>query len=78
MATLAGFLAGSLVILWPWQLVQSVIIDRHGEARSVGALPISPARFAAELGDPQLLLCGIGALVGIVVVAGLALARARV
>jgi putative membrane protein len=78
MATLAGFLAGSLVILWPWQLVQSVIIDRHGEARSASSLPISPARFAAELGDPQLLLCGIGALVGIVVVTGLALARARV
>ena len=38
MATLFGFLLGSLIILWPWQVTVSSVLDRHGEMRAVQTL----------------------------------------
>lgn len=78
MAVLSGFLLGSLVILWPWQLVQEVITDRHGSARNVSTIPVSPFEYASSVGDPHYLQCVAGVLLGLVVVLGLSLARRRV
>ncbi len=68
MATLSGFLLGSLVTLWPWQQVVTTVVDRHGDERPVQTVPISPITYAMEQGDSQWLLCGVMALVGIAVV----------
>lgn len=73
MALLTGFLAGSLVALWPWQHTVSTVLDRHGELRPVQQTPIGPWRYAAEGGDPQILACLLAALVG----AGLIMATHR-
>ena len=55
MATLFGFLLGSLVILWPWQISLSSVVDRHGEMRAIQTLPVTPGYFAEQVGDPMLL-----------------------
>ncbi len=57
MATLLGFLVGSLIILWPWQLSVSTVLDRHGDLRDVQTLPVTPVYYAEHVGDPMLLLC---------------------
>ena len=68
MATLFGFLMGSLVILWPWQVTVSSVVDRHGDIRAVQTLPVSPTYYAQQVGDSMLLLCIGGFIVGVVAV----------
>lgn len=68
MATLFGFLLGSLVILWPWQISVSSVVDRHGEMRAVQTLPVTPNDFSEQVGDPMLLLSLVAFVAGIVAV----------
>ena len=67
-ATLFGFLLGSLVILWPWQVTVSSVVDRHGDIRAVQTLPVSPTYYAQQVGDSMLLMCIGGFIVGVVAV----------
>ena len=66
MATLFGFLLGSLVILWPWQVTVSSVVDRHGDIRAVQTLPVSPTYYAQQVGDSLLLMCIGGFIVGVI------------
>lgn len=66
MATLFGFLLGSLVILWPWQVTVSSVVDRHGDIRAVQTLPVSPTYYAQQVGDSMLLMCIGGFIVGVI------------
>ena len=68
MATLFGFLLGSLVILWPWQITVSSVIDRHGDMRAVQTLPVSPIYYAEQVWDSMLLMCIGGFIAGVVAV----------
>lgn len=68
MATLFGFLLGSLVILWPWQVTVTSVVDRHGDIRAVQTLPVSPTYYAQQVGDSMLLMCIGGFIVGVVAV----------
>jgi putative membrane protein len=68
MATLFGFLLGSLVILWPWQVTVSSVRDRHGEMRAVQTFPVTPRHYAEHVGDPMLLLSAVGFIAGIIAV----------
>jgi putative membrane protein len=68
MATLFGFLLGSLAILWPWQVTVSSVVDRHGDIRAVQTLPVSPTYYAQQVGDSMLLMCIGGFIVGVVAV----------
>ena len=77
MATLFGFLAGSLIILWPWQVTVTSVLDRHGEMRPVQTLPVTPGHYAEQVADPMLLLSLLGFIVGIVVVRLLAVLARR-
>lgn len=48
LATLTGFLYGSLVVVWPWKL----------PSQAPGtALPVLPQRYAEAVADPHLLAC---------------------
>lgn len=47
LATLTGFLLGSLLIVWPWKLSSEGGVD----------LPVWPTTFASATGDSQLLIC---------------------
>lgn len=77
MATLFGFLAGSLIILWPWQVTVTSVLDRHGEMRAVQTLPVTPGHYAEQVADPMLLLSLLGFIVGIVLVRLLAVLARR-
>ena len=77
MATLFGFLAGSLIILWPWQVTVTSVLDRHGEMRAVQTLPVTPGHYAEQVADPMLLPSILGFIVGIVVVRLLAVLARR-
>lgn len=68
MAMLLGFLLGSLIILWPWQVTVSSVLDRHGEMRAVQTLPVTPGHYAEQVGDPMLLLSLVGFITGFVAV----------
>ncbi len=68
MATLFGFLLGSLIILWPWQVTVSSVLDRHGEMRAVQTFPVTPEYYAEHVGDPMLLLSTVGFIAGIIAV----------
>ena len=68
MATLFGFLLGSLIILWPWQVTVSSVLDRHGEMRAVQTLPVTPGHYGEHVGDPMLLLSAMGFIGGTVAV----------
>jgi putative membrane protein len=68
MATLFGFLLGSLIVLWPWQVTVSSVVDRHGDIRAVQTLPVSPTYYAQQVGDSMLLMCIGGFIVGVVAV----------
>ena len=59
MAALTGFLFGSLLVVWPWKLA---------DADSTQSVPISPARYGLEVGDSQLLLCGVLATAALLLV----------
>ena len=58
MATLTGFLFGSLVVVWPWKRVLSWVEDSHGQPRPVQQVPVAPTDFQAYSGqEPQLMAC---------------------
>ena len=71
MALLVGFMAGSLIKLWPWQQIVVYVINDSGESKPVVTTPISPWQFAESTGDPAMtgwaiatMLCGVAAVVG--------------
>jgi putative membrane protein len=49
LATLTGFLVGSLLVVWPWKLPRQV-----GEEL---LMPVLPAAYAAAAGDPRIVTC---------------------
>jgi putative membrane protein len=59
LATLTGFLFGSLLVVWPWKLAP---------ADHLVAQPVSPMRYAQALGDSQLLACVLLMSVGAIAV----------
>lgn len=64
-ASLTGFLFGSLVVVWPWKYVLSWVTDRHGSLKPVQQLPVLPNEFFARTGDePLVIVCLLLALSG--------------
>ena len=63
MATLAGFLLGSLRKVWPWKQVTKTMVDAHGE--------VIPVAFRNTMPNEQVALAFGLMLVGAVIVAGL-------
>ncbi len=58
MATLTGFLFGSLVVVWPWKRVLTWYTGSDGTARAAQQWPVSPSEFHSITGmDPALFLC---------------------
>jgi hypothetical protein len=50
LATLTGFLLGSLLVVWPWKLPRSADPDAL-------SAPVSPSLYAVQAGDAQFLAC---------------------
>jgi putative membrane protein len=69
MATLTGFLFGSLMIVWPWKEVTQWIAGSHGQLKPAQQIPISPNEYLALSGqDPQIALCVGLMVVGVALV----------
>jgi putative membrane protein len=65
MATLTGFLFGSLAVVWPWKRVLSWVPDSHGEPKAVQQVPVLPSQYMDLYGqDPTVILCVVLMLVG--------------
>ncbi len=50
MATLIGFLVGSLNVTWPWKRVVETVIDRHGEVLPVLQANVFPGAYSSLTG----------------------------
>lgn len=59
LATLTGFLCGSLLVVWPWKL--PVTVGDH-------AYPAWPSTYAAQVGDPQWLAAALLMVLGLIAV----------
>ena len=66
-ATLIGFLVGSLNVTWPWKQALSTMIDRHGEIVVVQTANILPGSYQSLTGSsPEVfwaICCAVGGLI---------------
>jgi len=68
-ALLAGFIAGSLYLVWPWKEVLSVYTDSHGIDKPLTQANVLPARFELITGQSsELVACVLLMILGLVVV----------
>lgn len=71
LATLIGFLVGSLYVTWPWKEVLKTTLDRHGETVVLQQASVSPSHFAQLTGnDPMIVAAIVCALAGVLLVVG--------
>jgi len=71
-ATMCGFLVGSLNIIWPWKQVIESVTSQSGKTLILASQNLLPHQFA-QLGgqDPQMVLCVMTFLLGLMLVLGL-------
>ena len=86
LALLTGFMLGSLYKLWPWRVVAEylrdaegrLVLDDVGEARIISEVPVGPATYALDSGEPAYVgAVVVAVLAGAAVVFGLSLAENR-
>ncbi|WP_348772710.1 DUF368 domain-containing protein [Pseudoalteromonas sp. MMG005] len=71
-ALLAGFLLGSLNLLWPWKVVVSTYISSSGAEKPLNQQNISPLDYANLVGqEPQTWLCVGLAILGLMLILGI-------
>jgi putative membrane protein len=67
-ATMSGFLLGSLSIIWPWKNISAKVISSETEL-AVGAQNILPQNYLAAVGqEPYLLSSSLAFVAGLVMV----------
>ena len=78
LATLIGFLVGSLYVTWPWKEVLATTQDRHGKTIVLQQASISPEHFASITGSDAMVLGALlAALGGVLLVVGTEFIAAR-
>lgn len=71
-ATMCGFLVGSLNIIWPWKLVVDSILSHSGKAIVLSSENLWPGEYLQLVGeDPQTMLSLSAMLFGLILVLGL-------
>jgi len=74
LATLIGFLVGSLYVTWPWKQVLATTINRQGETIVLQQASVLPAKFSATTGlEPMVGGAIVCALAGVLLVVGVEL-----
>lgn len=69
LATLLGFLVGSLYVTWPWKVVTEFVINRHGEEVALSSSNVLPNAYTASTGNTSLLgMVIICAIIGLFLV----------
>jgi putative membrane protein len=67
-ATMSGFLLGSLSIIWPWKNIAATVLSSENQL-AVGAQNILPQNYLATVGqEPYLLSSSLAFVVGLLVV----------
>lgn len=56
LATLLGFLVGSLYVTWPWKVVTEFVTNRHGEQVALSSHNVLPNAYTASTGNTSLWL----------------------
>jgi putative membrane protein len=65
MATLIGFLVGSLNVTWPWKQALITTVDSHGKTIVLHQVNLLPGDYAAIIGaDPMVLMACLCAFLG--------------
>jgi putative membrane protein len=65
-ATLIGFLIGSLNVTWPWKEPIDTIINQHGETLVIQSVNVLPGQFALVTGSsPETVLAVLCAILGV-------------
>jgi len=68
-ATMCGFLVGSLGLIWPWKQLSSTVSNDSGGAVVLSSVNLSPLEYSAVMGqDPQITSCAIAFLVALLIV----------
>ena len=71
-ATMCGFLVGSLNIIWPWKLVLESAVSHSGKTLVLAAQNLWPSQYTELVGgDAQTLLSVSAMLLGLILVLGL-------
>jgi Predicted membrane protein len=71
LATLIGFLVGSLNVTWPWKQALVTTVDSHGKTVVLQQSNLTPFDYTAITGaEPMILLACLSALVGAALVLG--------
>ena len=71
-ATMCGFLVGSLNIIWPWKQVLDSMISHSGKTIVLASQNLWPSEYLQLVGsDPQTLLSVSAMLFGLILVLGL-------
>lgn len=71
LATLIGFLVGSLNVTWPWKQALLTTVDSHGKTVVLQQSNLNPLDYTAITGaEPMILLACVSALVGAALVLG--------
>jgi putative membrane protein len=69
MASLTGFLFGSLIIVWPWKQTVASYLDRHGELKPLRQMAVGPLDYELWSGaDPRVFACTVMAILGFSIV----------
>ena len=69
LAILAGFLCGSLNLLWPWKQVLTTYTNSKGIEKPLSQVNVGPDSFQAITGqDPQTLICIALAFTGLILI----------
>ena len=69
LATLIGFLIGSLNVTWPWKNIEATYIDRHGEVQPLVQSNVSPFSYERLTGlQSELISVVIAAIMGLALV----------
>jgi putative membrane protein len=71
LATLIGFLVGSLNVTWPWKKALVTVTDSHGKTVVLQQMNLNPLDYAAVTGaEPLILLACLSAVAGAALVLG--------
>jgi len=71
-ATMCGFLVGSLNVIWPWKLVTESAMSQSGKVIVLASENLLPGQFSQTVGqDPLTLLCIAALSLGLSLVLGL-------
>lgn len=77
-ATMCGFLVGSLAIIWPWKQVLDSVLSHSGKTIVLSSQNLWPGEYLQLVGrEPQSLLCFSAMLFGLLLVLGLEYAGSR-